>query len=57
MFSLFDEENIWSGSIARAYKEAYIVSNKIKAGHRAWVFAASVCDVWRLIEGDDSPLR
>lgn len=56
MFGLFDEEGIWDGSIARAYKDAYDIAIETEDESRARVFAERAYNARRLIEGDDSPV-
>jgi hypothetical protein len=56
MFSLFEKEDIWDRSIARAYKDVYDIAIESGDKPRARVFAERTYDARRLIEGDDSPV-
>jgi hypothetical protein len=56
MFGLFKKEDIWDGSISRAYKDAYDIAIESGDKPRARVFAERTYDTRRLIEGDDSPV-
>jgi hypothetical protein len=56
MFGLFEKEDIWDGSISRAYKDAYDIAIESGDKPRARVFAERTYDARRLIEGDDSPV-
>jgi hypothetical protein len=56
MFGLFEKEDIWDGSIARAYKDAYDIAIESGDKQRARVFAERTYDARHLIEGDNSPV-
>ena len=54
MFSLFEKEGIWDGSITQAYKDTYDITIRSGDKPRARIFAKRTYDARRLIEGDDS---
>jgi hypothetical protein len=56
MFGLFEKEDIWDRTIARAYKDAYDIAIESGDKLRARVFAERTYDARRLIEGDNSPV-
>lgn len=54
MFDLFEEEDIWDGRVARAYKDAFDIAMENDDAPRARIFATRAYEAWCLIEGEDS---
>ncbi|KAL2782651.1 hypothetical protein BJX66DRAFT_170877 [Aspergillus keveii] len=55
MFDLFDEEGIWDGRIAQAYKDAFDIATESDDAPRARIFATRAYEPRCLFEGEDSP--
>ncbi|KAB8240515.1 hypothetical protein BDV35DRAFT_118881 [Aspergillus flavus] len=54
MFDLFEEEDIWDGRVARAYKDAFDIAMENDDAPRARIFATRAYKARCLIEGEDS---